>query len=73
MGNTTWFAQNGFRVLWIAHWTTATSPTRARPATGAGRVDVLAVHQLSGMCRGISGHVDLDRFRYANLAPYRIP
>ena len=27
MGNTTWFAANGYDQLWIAHWTTAPAPT----------------------------------------------
>src|SRR4029450_2247789 len=34
MNDTAWFAQNGYQVLWIAHWTTATTPSL--PAGGWG-------------------------------------
>ena len=34
MGDTNWFADNGYEVLWVAHWTTARAD-RCRPATGA--------------------------------------
>ena len=33
-GDTTWFADNGYKVLWIAHWTTATAPTLPADAWG---------------------------------------
>ena len=44
LGDTTWFADNGYKVLWIAHWTTATAPDRAGRRLGWERLDVLAVH-----------------------------
>ncbi len=44
MGDTTWFAQNDYDVLWIAHWTTAAEPTLPAGGVGRGRLDVLAVH-----------------------------
>ena len=75
MGNSTWFAQNGFRVLWIAHWTSATSPTL--PASNWGGNNwTFWQYTSSGTVPGIlggTGHVDLDRFHYSDLSPYRIP
>ena len=44
MGDTGWFASNGYTILWVAHWTTASSPTRARGQLGRQGLDVLAVH-----------------------------
>jgi GH25 family lysozyme M1 (1,4-beta-N-acetylmuramidase) len=72
VGNTTWFALNGFRTLWIAHWTTGTSPTV--PASNWGS-NSWSFWQWSsaGTVPGISGHVDLDRFHYAKLDPFLIP
>ena len=72
MGGTAWFAQNGFRTLWIAHWTSGTSPTV--PATSWGGSSwTFWQWTSSGTVPGISGRVDLDRFHYASLTPYRIP
>jgi GH25 family lysozyme M1 (1,4-beta-N-acetylmuramidase) len=72
VGNTAWFANNGFRVLWIAHWTSGTSPTV--PASNWGN-NGWSFWQWtsSGTVPGISGRVDLDRFHYAKIAYYRIP
>jgi lysozyme len=71
MGNPTWFAQNGFP-LWVAHWTAATSPT-VPAASWLGLDWTFWQWTSSGSVPGISGRVDLDRFHYADLAPYRIP
>ena len=49
MADTTWFANNGYQVLWVAHWTTAAEPTVPGGALGWQRLDVLAVH-LVGSC-----------------------
>jgi GH25 family lysozyme M1 (1,4-beta-N-acetylmuramidase) len=72
MGNTAWFADNGFRVLWIAHWTSATSPTLPGSNWGAESWTFWQWTS-SGTVPGISGRVDMDRFHYADLKPYRIP
>jgi GH25 family lysozyme M1 (1,4-beta-N-acetylmuramidase) len=72
MGGTAWFAQNGFRTLWIAHWTSGTSPTVPASNWG-GNGWTFWQWTSSGAVPGISGRVDLDRFHYANLGPYRIP
>jgi len=60
MGNTDWFARNGYR-LWIANWTTAAQPSL--PAgSWAGLGWTLWQHSSTGRISGISGNVDLDRF-----------
>jgi lysozyme len=60
MADTDWFARNGYPVLWIAHWTTATAPTV--PAGGWGGSGwTFWQHSSSGTVPGISGAVDLDR------------
>jgi GH25 family lysozyme M1 (1,4-beta-N-acetylmuramidase) len=72
MGGTSWFAQHGFRTLWIAHWTSGTSPT-VPSSTWGGSSWTFWQWTSSGTVPGISGRVDLDRFHYASLTPYRIP
>jgi lysozyme len=72
MGNTAWFANNGFRVLWIAHWTSGTSPTVPASNWGANGWSFWQWTS-SGTVPGISGRVDLDRFHYAKLTPYLVP
>jgi lysozyme len=65
MANSTWFAQNGYR-LWIANWTTASQPTL--PASDwAGTGWTLWQHSSTGSVAGISGAVDLDRFNGTSL------
>jgi len=66
MANTDWFARNGYRVLWIAHWTTASQPTV--PANGwGGNGWTFWQHSSTGTVPGISGAVDLDRFNGTSL------
>ncbi|MFN8630149.1 MAG: glycoside hydrolase family 25 protein [Chloroflexota bacterium] len=72
VGNTTWFAANGFRTLWIAHWTSATSPTVPASNWGGNNWSFWQWTS-SGTVPGISGRVDLDRFHYARLDPFLIP
>lgn len=71
MGNTTWFAQNGFRTLWIANWGVSSPSIPA--ATWGNYSWTFWQWTSSGTVPGISGRVDMDRFHYANLTPYRIP
>lgn len=71
MGGTTWFAQNGFPTLWLAHWTSAASPTV--PATNWGGYSwTFWQWTSSGTVPGISGRVDMDRFHYSDMTPYLI-
>jgi GH25 family lysozyme M1 (1,4-beta-N-acetylmuramidase) len=60
MANTEWFARNGYPVLWIAHWTTAGSPT-VPAANWGGNGWSLWQYSSTGSVPGISGPVDLDR------------
>ncbi|MEA2519460.1 MAG: lysozyme [Chloroflexota bacterium] len=62
MADTDWFARNGYPVLWIAHWTTASQPSV--PAGGWGGSGwTFWQHSNVGTVAGIGGSVDLDRFR----------
>jgi len=72
MNDTTWFAQNGYSILWIAHWTTATSPSL--PANGwNGTPWTFWQYTSSGAVSGISGRVDLDRYNGTSLTRALIP
>ena len=44
MNDTRWFADNGYAILWVAHWG-VTSPSVPGEQLGRPIVDVLAVHQ----------------------------
>ena len=62
MGNTRWFADNGYAILWVAHWG-VTSPSV--PATNwGGRSWTFWQYTSNGTVPGISGDVDLDRYRF---------
>ena len=71
MGNTTAFADQGYDTLWIAHWTSATSPSvPANNWSGHG----WTFWQWSDCqhVNGISGCVDGDRYNGTDLTPVRI-
>jgi len=70
MGNTTWFADNGYP-LWIAHWTAATQPTVPGVNWG-GRGWTLWQHAVVGGLDGIIGKVDRDRYAGTTLGPLKI-
>jgi lysozyme len=60
VGDSTWFAANGYRVLWVAHWTTSPSPTV--PASDwAGFGWTFWQYTSDGSVPGIVGRVDLNR------------
>jgi len=61
MGNTSWFADNGYDVLWIAHWG-VTSPSVPGNNWG-GKSWTFWQYSDNGPVPGISGGVDLDRYR----------
>ena len=66
MADTDWFARNGYSVLWIAHWTTASQPSV--PAGGwGGNGWSFWQHSSNGAVPGITGAVDLDRFNGPSL------
>ena len=66
MADTDWFARNGYPVLFIAHWTTASEPNVPAWAWG-GHGWTFWQHSSTGSVPGINGPVDLDRFRGASL------
>jgi GH25 family lysozyme M1 (1,4-beta-N-acetylmuramidase) len=61
MGDSQWFAANGYDVLWIAHWTTAPGPT-VPAGNWAGHGWTFWQYTSSGTVPGIAGRVDLDRY-----------
>jgi lysozyme len=67
MADTDWFARNGYSVLWIANWTTASAPT-VPAGNWAGSGWTIWQHTSAGMVPGIVGPVDLDRFNGASLS-----
>ena len=72
LGDTEWFADSGYKVLWIAHWTTAAVPTL--PANGwGGNGWTFWQYTSSGSVAGVIGRVDLDRFNGTSLTPVLIP
>ena len=72
MANTTWFADNGYQVLWVAHWTTAGTPIMPAGNWG-GKGWTFWQYTSDGSVPGITGRVDLNRFNGTNLARVRIP
>ena len=72
VGDTTWFADNGYKVLWIAHWTTASSPDLPADDWG-GNGWLFWQYTSSGSVPGISGRVDLDRFNGTDLSRVQVP
>ena len=62
MANTHWFADNGYAMLWVAHWNT-TSPSVPADNWG-GKGWTFWQYTSEGLVPGISGKVDLDRYRF---------
>jgi lysozyme len=67
MGDTTWFAANGYRSLWVAHWTGG-SPASVPAGNWGGVGWTFWQYTSSGLVPGISGRVDLDRFNGTDLS-----
>jgi GH25 family lysozyme M1 (1,4-beta-N-acetylmuramidase) len=72
MADTQWFADNGYHVLWIAHWTTAGTPDLPANAWG-GNGWTFWQYTSSGSVAGISGRVDLDRYNGTDFSRVRVP
>lgn len=68
MADTDWFARNGYPVLFIAHWTVASEPTLPAGSWG-GNGWTFWQHTSKGSVPGITGDVDLDRFRGSSFPP----
>jgi GH25 family lysozyme M1 (1,4-beta-N-acetylmuramidase) len=72
MGNSSWFAANGYKVLWVAHWTTGSSPSV--PANNWGGYSwTFWQYTSEGTVPGISGRVDLNRYKGTDLTKVRVP
>lgn len=68
MSDTTWFGDNGYRTLWVAHWTGGSGATiPAGNWSGSGWT--FWQYTSSGVVPGITGRVDLDRFNGLDLTP----
>lgn len=71
VGGTSSVAVGGYPVYWVAHWTTAASPWV--PASDWGGYGwTFWQYSSTGSVPGITWRVDLDRFRYNDLAAYRV-
>jgi GH25 family lysozyme M1 (1,4-beta-N-acetylmuramidase) len=72
VGNSTKIAAGGYKVLWIAHWTSGSSPTT--PANNwNGNGWTFWQYTSSGTVAGISGRVDLNRYRFKDFGQVSIP
>ena len=67
MGDTRQFADAGYKVLWIAHWTSASQPT-VPAANWGGNGWTFWQYTSSGAVPGVTGNVDLDRYKGTTLA-----
>lgn len=72
MGDTNWFATNGYDVLWIAHWTTSSAPSAAAGGWG-GSGWTFWQYTSSGRVPGITGRVDLNRYNGTDFSRVLIP
>jgi GH25 family lysozyme M1 (1,4-beta-N-acetylmuramidase) len=70
LGDTHWFADNGYR-LWIAHWTTANQPNLPA-ASWSGKGWTMWQYDNCGTVSGITGCVDMDRYNGTGLAALKI-
>jgi GH25 family lysozyme M1 (1,4-beta-N-acetylmuramidase) len=69
MGNTRWFADNGYQVVWVAHWDAQTPATPA--SNWSGHAWTFWQYSSCGTVPGVSGCVDLDRFGGTDLSKLR--
>ncbi len=72
LDDTNWFAANGYKVLWIAHWTTAAEPWVPGTDWG-GHGWTFWQYTSSGTVPGIVGRVDLDRYAGGDFRDVLIP
>ena len=72
LGDTTWFAANGYDILWVAHWTAAPAPSVPGGAWG-GHGWTFWQYTSDGTVPGISGRVDLNRYNGTDFTRVLIP
>lgn len=68
MGDTTWFATNGYRTIWIAHWSGGL-PATIPAGNWGGAGWTFWQYTSSGVVPGITGRVDLNRYNGLDLSP----
>ena len=66
LGDTTMFADAGYRVLWVAHW--GVDQPRVPASNWGGNGWTFWQYTSQGSVPGISGNVDLDRYNGSQLA-----
>ena len=66
MGDSRWFADNGYAMLWVAHWG-VTSPSIPGSNWG-GRSWTFWQYSSDGSVSGIAGRVDLNLYRFSSFA-----
>jgi GH25 family lysozyme M1 (1,4-beta-N-acetylmuramidase) len=72
VGNSPKIAAAGYKVLWVAHWTTGSAPTT--PGNNwNGNGWTFWQYTSSGTVPGISGRVDLNRYKYKDFSRVSIP
>lgn len=62
MNDSRWFADNGYGILWVAHWNVASPSVPA--SNWGGRSWTFWQYSSQGRVPGIEGDVDLNRYRY---------
>ena len=65
LNDSRWFADNGYSILWVAHWNTS-SPSVPGSNWG-GRSWTFWQYTSDGSVPGISGRVDLNRYRFSTF------
>lgn len=65
LNDSRWFADNGYQVLWVAHWG-VTSPSVPASNWG-GKSWTFWQYTSNGSVPGISGRVDLNRYRFSTF------
>jgi GH25 family lysozyme M1 (1,4-beta-N-acetylmuramidase) len=68
MADTNWFAINGYRTLWVAHWISGPAPTVPGGNWG-GTGWTFWQYTSSGSVSGITGRVDLNRYNGTDFSP----
>jgi GH25 family lysozyme M1 (1,4-beta-N-acetylmuramidase) len=66
MGDTRWFADNGYAMLWVANWGVTTPSVPA--SNWGGRSWTFWQYTSDGTVPGISGRVDLDLYHFGSFA-----
>ena len=73
MANSQWFADNGYPVLWIAHWSPAAGVPTVPAGNWGGESWTFWQYTSDGIVPGIEGRVDLNVYHYTDFTPVLIP